>query len=493
MRRYTNSGLVQKLSLSVILMTLCFISFGKHVGQNDAQKVANNFYESLIGKGGYSLELLLDYSKQPLYNNFYIFKNDEGFVIVSADDRTIPILAYSTEGTFESENIPENLAYWLSGYEQAIQAIIDEQADPSEEIVRQWQEMLEGNLPQQKNVVIPELLSTKWDQHAPYNNLCPSGTLTGCVATAMAQIMKYWEHPVHGTGSHSYIHPTYGTLSANFGNTTYDWDNMHGTVTVASPYAEQLAVATLMFHCGVSVNMIYGTEASSAYSEDVPYAIESYFGYNASNILYKSNYSNSAWISLLKSELDAYRPIYYCGSGIYGGHAFVCDGYDSDNKFHFNWGWSGNANGYFAIGNLNPNNYPFNSDNAAILIEPVSEIIDAPTNLMAEVNGKEVSLSQPSHPCSRYILQARPPPELEPLRLAAQKQTALPQGLQPSKKCRRQNGCASRPRPHRYQAAHCRCAGRPARPSPSRCRALRLFPRRCRCSARLRDGCFQRP
>ncbi len=393
MRRYTNSGLVQKLSLSVILMTLCFISFGKHVGQNDAQKVANNFYESLIGKGGYSLELLLDYSKQPLYNNFYIFKNDEGFVIVSADDRTIPILAYSTEGTFESESIPENLAYWLSGYEQAIQAIIDEQADPSEEIVRQWQEMLEGNLPQQKNVVIPELLSTKWDQHAPYNNLCPSGTLTGCVATAMAQIMKYWEHPVHGTGSHSYIHPTYGTLSANFGNTTYDWDNMHGTVTVASPYAEQLAVATLMFHCGVSVNMIYGTEASSAYSEDVPYAIESYFGYNASNILYKSNYSNSAWISLLKSELDAYRPIYYCGSGIYGGHAFVCDGYDSDNKFHFNWGWSGNANGYFAIGNLNPNNYPFNSDNAAILIEPVSEIIDAPTNLMAEVNGKEVSLS----------------------------------------------------------------------------------------------------
>ncbi len=393
MRRYTNSGLVQKLSLSVILMTLCFISFGKHVGQNDAQKVANNFYESLIGKGGYSLELLLDYSKQPLYNNFYIFKNDEGFVIVSADDRTIPILAYSTEGTFESENIPENLAYWLSGYEQAIQAIIDEQADPSEEIVRQWQEMLEGNLPQQKNVVIPELLSTKWDQHAPYNNLCPSGTLTGCVATAMAQIMKYWEHPVHGTGSHSYFHPTYGTLSANFGNTTYDWDNMHGTVTVASPYAEQLAVATLMFHCGVSVNMIYGTEASSAYSEDVPYAIESYFGYNASNILYKSNYSNSAWISLLKSELDAYRPIYYCGSGIYGGHAFVCDGYDSDNKFHFNWGWSGNANGYFAIGNLNPNNYPFNSDNAAILIEPVSEIIDAPTNLMADVNGKEVSLS----------------------------------------------------------------------------------------------------
>ncbi|MBP5781977.1 MAG: C10 family peptidase, partial [Bacteroidales bacterium] len=180
---------------------------------------------------------------------------------------------------------------------------------------------------------------------------------------------------------------------ANFGNTTYDWDNMPGTVTVASPYAEQLATATLMYHCGVSVNMMYGTSASSAYSEDVPYALESYFGYTTSGILYKSNYSNSGWISLLKNELDAYRPIYYCGSGIYGGHAFVCDGYDSDNKFHFNWGWSGNANGYFAIGNLNPNNFIFNSNNAAILIEPVAGIIDAPTNLMAEVNGKEVSLS----------------------------------------------------------------------------------------------------
>ena len=381
------------MSLSVILMTLCFFSFGKHVEQNDAQKVANNFYESIIGKGGSSQELLPDYSKQPLYNNFYIFKNDEGFVIVSADDRTIPILAYSTENTFESENIPENLAYWLSGYEQAIQAIIDEQAEPSEEIVRQWQEMLEGNLPQHKDVVIPELLSTKWDQDEPYNNLCPSGTVTGCVATAMAQIMKYWENPVHGTGSHSYYHPTYGTLSANFGNTTYDWDNMPATVTVASPEAEQLAVATLMFHCGVSVNMMYGTSASSAYSEDVPYALESYFGYTTSGIQYKSNYSNSGWISLLKNELDAYRPIYYCGSGIYGGHAFVCDGYDSDNKFHFNWGWSGNANGYYAIGNLNPISFIFNSNNAAILIEPVSGIIDAPTNLMAEVNGKEVSLS----------------------------------------------------------------------------------------------------
>ena len=393
MRRYTNSGLVKKMSLSVILMTLCLFSFGKHVGQNDALKVANNFYESIIGKDGSSQELQLDYSKQPLYNNFYIFKNDEGFVIVSADDRTIPILAYSTEGTFESESIPENLAYWLSGYEQAIQAIIDEQAEPSEEIVRQWQEMLEGNLPQHKDVVIPELLSTKWDQDEPYNNLCPSGTVTGCVATAMAQIMKYWENPVHGTGSHSYYHPTYGTLSANFGNTTYDWDNMPATVTVASPYAEQLATATLMYHCGVSVNMMYGISASSAYSEDVPYALESYFGYTTSGILYKSNYSNSAWISLLKNELDAYRPIYYCGSGIYGGHAFVCDGYDSDNKFHFNWGWSGNANGYYAIGNLNPISFIFNSNNAAILIEPVSGIIDAPTNLMAEVNGKEVSLS----------------------------------------------------------------------------------------------------
>ena len=195
--------------------------------------------------------------------------------------------------------------------------------------------------------IVGPLLVTTWDQIAPYNALCPSDpnarpdcngrVLTGCVATAMAQIMKYHEHPPQGVGSHSYTHSTYGTLSANFGDATYQWSNMPPALTAES----SSDVATLMYHCGVAVEMDYGAEGSSP-TKDVPNALSTYFGYDQSiKHIYQSNYKSDDWYTILRTELDAGRPIYYSGDNGVDGHAWVCDGYNSENHFHFNWGWGG--------------------------------------------------------------------------------------------------------------------------------------------------------
>jgi photosystem II stability/assembly factor-like uncharacterized protein len=187
---------------------------------------------------------------------------------------------------------------------------------------------------------------------------------TGCVATAMAQIMKYHNFPPQGVGSHTYTHPVYGVQTANFGAATYNWSSMPNNVSSANP-----GVATIMYHAGVSVNMQYAPSGSGAYSEDVPDALMDYFNYKPGcEIKYKNNYANvEDFKALLRANLDQSLPMYYSGSGN-DGHAWVCDGYRlSDGKFHFNWGWSGSSNGWYAIGALNPGGSTFNNDNAAIV------------------------------------------------------------------------------------------------------------------------------
>jgi hypothetical protein len=166
----------------------------------------------------------------------------------------------------------------------------------------------------------------------------------------MAQVMKYWNHPVQGTGFHSYNHPNYGTLSANFGSTTYNWASMPNRLT-----STNTAIATLMYHCGVSVDMNYGVRESGAQTLDVANALKTYFGYvNTLSGVRRSNYSETQWINLLKTELNANRPVQYAGTGSGGGHSFVCDGYDNNDFFHFNWGWAGRSDGYFNVNLLNP-------------------------------------------------------------------------------------------------------------------------------------------
>ncbi|MCK6695495.1 MAG: C10 family peptidase, partial [Thermoanaerobaculia bacterium] len=320
----------------------------------------------------------------------------------------LPVLGYSTTSRFDPDNIPVNMAKWLEAYRQEIRYVIEHQLTADASIRNKWAALREGteDSPDDFNGQNP-LLTTKWNQSPYYNALCPydnnhnARTVTGCVATAMAQIMKYWNYPAKGSGFHSYDHPKHGTLSANFGSATYNWAAMPNQLNGDNP-----EVATLMYHCGVSVNMNYGVSATGGsfawvISAQSPvqncseYALKTYFCYNPntlqSNIRF--NYTTDGWLNLLKSELDAGRPILYVGFGSGGGHAFVCDGYDNNNNFHFNWGWGGSSDGYFWVDALNPGTLGSGggsggyNQNQYILtgIQPAQNIPAAEFNLYAPV------------------------------------------------------------------------------------------------------------
>lgn len=302
------------------------------------------------------------------FEHFYVFNGEQGFVMIAADDRVQPVLGYSHEGAFHMD-MAESTWEWLLAYDHQIQDLLDADVAATDEVEAAWRSLRNnGRLLRLNRSEVYPLVYTRWKQRSPYNMHCPEQCVTGCVAVVMGQLMKYWESPARGTGYHSYYHSTYGTLSANFGATEYDWDNMPEMVDNSSSDAEKEAIATLLYHCGVSVDMNYSPEASSTPSSKVVEAMPAYFNYASSmSLVYKSDYTDYQWKQLLKSELDALRPMYYAGQ-TRGAHAFICDGYDASDLFHFNWGWGGNNDGYYAIGALNPgSNGPFNALNYAII------------------------------------------------------------------------------------------------------------------------------
>lgn len=288
---------------------------------------------------------------------YYVFDNSNGngFTIVSADDVAAPILGYSDTGKFDAENIPSNMKAFLADYETEIAWAIENGTSTYSTIT-----------PMAAKSEIKPLVTTLWDQGSPYNALCPEDSYgksyTGCVATAMAQIMNYHEWPVKGTGSNSYIPSKLSnsssiseTQTANFGETTYDWANMVDTYTGNETEAQKDAVATLMYHCGVSAFMIYSSSASGASSIDAMMALINNFDYDKSISYHiRNNYHITEWENMIYENLANVGPVYYDGENNEGGHAFVCDGY-KDGYFHINWGWSGLSNGYFRLSALNPN------------------------------------------------------------------------------------------------------------------------------------------
>ena len=317
----------------------------------------------------------------PTDNNiaaFYVFNTADGFVIVSADDCETPIIGYSHNGHFDPNNVPIQMEGYLQDFIVRIQYGIENHIETDEATAKQW-EMVKttGKLNDSKSTkAVAPLLTDKWNQGCLYNSLCPtmsgpcSHAEVGCVAVAMAQIMRYWSYPTTGWGSHSYTNAG-ATLSADFGNTTYDWEHMPDSLTENSSEAEIEAVATLLYHllyhCGVSVEMNYSPNGSNSNSSKIPDALIRYFYYSKHIHREKrSDFSDEEWLSLLKSNLDLQRPVQYSGFGVGIGHAFVCDGYDENDLLHFNWGWGGNANGYFALGSLYPNGNNLNNNNYAI-------------------------------------------------------------------------------------------------------------------------------
>ena len=383
-----------------LLLMVAMPMMAERVTPETARKVATTF----LNNNGAKAAQLTDLSKEAGFPNLYIFNGNPGFVVMAADDCVQPILGYSLTGKFIAENMPTNVSGWLQGYNDEIQYVIDNKLKATTETAKLWKDLIDGNSKAAKTTtIVDNLLTTTWDQDPYYNDMCPYDsqagelTVTGCVATAMAQIMKYWEHPIHGTGSHSYTHDTYGVLSANFGSTTYNWDNMPNSISSANS-----SIAQLMYHCGVSVDMDYdiasngGSGAVTAY---VANALTNYFDYQQSTFKYKVNYE-STWVSMLKTELDNGRPLQYSGRGSVGGHSFVCCGYDSDNKFYFNWGWSGRNDGFYALNNLVPGSggsggagYSFNNNQGAIFgIQPNTPSINPPT-IATSVNGTNVTIT----------------------------------------------------------------------------------------------------
>ena len=300
---------------------------------------------------------------------FYVFNvGNEGHVIVSADDFYRPIIAYSDEGIFDAQNINPGLGFMLDQVIASRTGKFTGNATPK--VTAEWQSVMNtGRLISRNSGKGREyLVQTKWNQSpAPYNSMCPddpqspqSGyhAYVGCVATAMSQLMKYWNHPAQGQGTYSYNHPKYGMQSANFGATTYDWDNMLNAYGNGNYTPEEgNAVATICYHCGVSVHMDYGgdiEQGSGAQTENVPTAIRSYFRYaTQASVLNRSNDLN-AWMNTLKEAFDMGWPMYYAGveSGSPYGHAFICDGYDENDYFHFNWGWGGSGDNWFLIDDI---------------------------------------------------------------------------------------------------------------------------------------------
>jgi len=277
---------------------------------------------------------------------FYIFNHDSGFVIVAADDRLPEILGYSDNGAFDESRIPDNFRWWLDEYSKEISNWLPTAQEVKSDDGRTVRRAAKDRAP------IEPMLTTRWDQTTPYNDDCPlyapgMRSVTGCVATAMAQILNYHEWPLKPEGSHGGV---------DFSSTTYDWRNMLD-VYEAGKYssAQAAAVAKLMYQCGVAVDMQYSPWASGAYDNDVQVALRKYFKYNPELKMVLKDYTpQTTWNNMVYAELEAGRPVYYSGSSSQGGHAFVCDGYSENEFFHFNWGWSGYQDGYFRLTALNP-------------------------------------------------------------------------------------------------------------------------------------------
>lgn len=349
---------------TIFFVWFCFSSvWAKQLTQDEAWKVARSFFNqsgSLRSAGDISLVALSGdlIESSPLRSSsaqtaFYVFnQGNSSYAIVSGDDRMKPILAYSHTGAFTVENIPSNLKALLTAYYDLYTQLDKQQNLPKPLHTRSSDSYSEE--------VQPLLGDINWNQDEPYYNLCPEvngkRSFSGCVATAMAMVMKYFEYPQKGIGSHSYETSSGITCSFDFGATSFDWENMLPQY-VSGEYTDTQgeAVAELMYACGVAVNMEYSSDGSGAFSSIIADALIQYFGYNKNMGYVSRNYFNTQeWMDMVKKELNEKRPILYNGESKEVGHEFVLDGYDKNNLVHVNWGWGGMNNGYFELASLEP-------------------------------------------------------------------------------------------------------------------------------------------
>ncbi|MDE6682885.1 MAG: C10 family peptidase [Muribaculaceae bacterium] len=282
--------------------------------------------------------------------NLYVYTTSEGYMILPDNDEAPALLAYSENADFTAKGNP-GLEYWLDYYNRELSYLNSQKGLKKAPV--------EAKARPSRKPIAP-LTETRWNQGAPYNDMCPldngARSVTGCVATAMAQVMKYHNYPEKGKGTHSYLWETGNkTLSFDYGNTTFDWANMTNTYGDSSTDEQKKAVATLMYACGVSVDMGYTSNESSASTITMGQSFLEYFDYDKGLWMpMRDYYGLYDWEDMIYADLEKGLPVLYAGQGTAGGHQFICDGYSEDGYFHFNWGWGGMSDGYFLLTALNP-------------------------------------------------------------------------------------------------------------------------------------------
>jgi hypothetical protein len=353
----------RKFSAILVIIFIALYSEAAFIDLNTASILGKNFYAAKISAYHKTVPEDIVIKEYFLVGSgatpeCYVFNLDKGgYIIIAADDISWPVIAYAFESSYDPENLPPAFSWWLKMAAYQISEGRKSGLSASDETAASWQNWLNPgqdvfSSPKEKSVT--PLLTANWGQGKYYNQLCPVASngpdgraLVGCVATAMAQVMYYYRFPLQGLGTHGGI---------NYGTTYYRWTEMIGSL---GDY--NYGVAQLSFHCGKAVNMSYSGTGSGAMTADIVNAMKDHFRYNTNiNYSLKWVYTQTNWENLLKSNLDAGRPLIYHGSDDnYGGHAWVCDGYQGSNYFHMNWGWDGSANGYFYLNNLVAGGYDF--------------------------------------------------------------------------------------------------------------------------------------
>lgn len=401
---------IKTLMLTILFSWAVIQVTAKPVSPETATQVAVNFLKEKISQGSFPAGTQANFSMIILSGkhqqaSMYVFNlmDNAGFIIVSGNDATYPVLCYANHGCFsmQEKERPGGFSYMLDEYTRLLDAVEEGGIPGDEKTSAEWAHYLHGPAEPSRAISgVGPLLTTTWGQDCWYNAYCPpdiSGdcghALTGCVATAMGQLMRYYSYPETGTGSCTYTHPVYGTLTADFSATDYRWNEMGTTATGTS----HDAIAELLFHCGVAALMNYGTSGSGAFEVNMQNALIEHFGYSpASSLVFSANYTAEHWNSILKNELDLARPVFMTGVDTTEdqGHAFICDGYSDDNYYHIDWGWENQYNGYFMINNLCPGNNNFNAILRAITgLIPDTLRCTPPRNLHATADCNDVLLS----------------------------------------------------------------------------------------------------
>jgi hypothetical protein len=344
-----------KKLLLLLLLAVTQLTWAGNVSENEAMQKAQAFLSKLQKAAPQGMRLAAKSSQltpSETAENYYVFNVGQanGYVIVSADDRTAAILGYADEGTFDKDNMPENMKAWLQGYADQLDYLA---IHPEAEIAR---------VQLDEHAAVVPLLTSSWDQGEPYNRLCPkdgtTNSVTGCVATAMAQVLYYYKYPEKTLKKI----PGYTTSSRNFvipaiPVTTFDWANMLDYYDGDEDEAAINAVATLMKVCGVVTKMDYTSTFSATVSSNLDILLKDYFDFDATTQhINRTSYRAKEWNNIIYHEIAEGRPVYYAGMSSDSGHAFIIDGYDKEGLFHVNWGWGGSSNGYFLLSILDPHN-----------------------------------------------------------------------------------------------------------------------------------------